>query len=261
MTFMAMKMKRTCVLVMAVMAWSDLCGCGARRGPAGEPVPIPETGAGTEAPAPEGEVVLERDYLIMELAGSQEIEVGRRHLTVTRKGHRLIFEESVALEFQGELASWHATVVYDALPPHDPLEAEVETKLREITVMTASILFENKVAHLSARAYRGGIDEPDKPPEELHMDWQLDGTILFTSALEGALEKVVLAEFPDDIDGPVNFKQNYVLAREAAGPDGSFVMKVLDGTGAEATYAMELNATGLLTSGFIGGDIRIVPLD
>jgi hypothetical protein len=72
---------------------------------------------------------------------------------------------------------------------------------------------------------------------------------------------MVLAEFPDDIDGPVNFKQNYVLAREAAGPDGSFVMKVLDGTGAEATYAMELNATGLLTSGFIGGDIRIVPLD
>jgi hypothetical protein len=264
-------MKTKCLIAIVVMAWSDLFGCGANQPAAGEPAAPSQTEAGTEAPAPEGEVLLERDYLIMELTGSQEVEVGRRRLTVTLEGDRLIFEESVALEFQGELATWSATVVYGASPPHDPLEAGVETKLRETTVMTGSILFKGKVAHVSAKAFRGGIDEPDKPPEEHHGSEPLEGAILFTTALEviapkvleseGTLEGVVLAEFPDDIDGPVNFKKNYVLAREPAGPDGSFVMKVLDGTGAEVTYAMEFDASGFLRSGFIGGGIHIVPVD
>lgn len=246
-------------------------GCGAGKPAAGEPVSIPEAETGPDTAALEGEVLLERDYLIMEYAGSQEVEVGRRHLSVTQKGDRLIFEESVALDFEGELASWYATVVYGASAPHDPLEAKVETKLRETTVMTGSILFKGKVAHLAATAFRGGIDEPDKPPEELHAAEQLEGTILFTAAMEviapkvlpseGILEGVVLAEFPDDIDGPVNFKQNYGLVREPAGPDGSFIMKVLAGPGAEVAYAMEFDASGLLLSGAIGGDIRIVPVD
>jgi len=148
--------------------------------------------------------------------------VGHWHLRVTRTQLQVVLQESYTLRHRGAVCRVEAEIVYTASERPQPVRAKASTFIGDTKLMDGKLEFltkigadgtKRKLARMTATGYASKRGEKYDPPKRLAREIPCpDGWLMFTSALIGlvpemkpegdAIDKVVIVEFPDDIDFP-----------------------------------------------------------
>jgi hypothetical protein len=206
-------------------------------------LPLGLFAAEEEEKVEEEKVLVDKKYKVVSTRDDEE--VGTRHLKAVEKDGEIHITEVATFKYHGATVGLNATQVYKADGDYDFLSASGKTFIGNNVAMDGSITFHDNGADISVKGFidrRGNkCDEPlklDKKNMEIpkgrlfsRVALEVFGPKLLAN--EGELKNIVSVEFPDDIKYPefINFKENYVIKREATKEDGSFKMKLIDKSG------------------------------
>lgn len=245
---------RFSALLSAAFFLAAAVSCGGGKKEAAEPTepvsqPEPESKAPESVDQPDGR---DTTYKIIDLDKGGEI--GKRRLKITEGDDSWTFEETMEVTLKGKVMGWTSTVIYSAKESLYPTGAEVETTVNGKVCMQSAVTFEQGLVKVSATilSKKNGddIDPPIKGEKGMPLP---EGTILFQSSLQvigplllpqqGELQGVVMAEFPDDIDNPINLKKDWRMVRKDSS-SGSFSLKLYYTEAEEPTAVIEFDAQG-----------------
>lgn len=195
--------------------------------------------AGEEPPAPAAaERICDKTFKMVAPDKEQE-QLGTYRLRAELKdgGKRVEIVEQVALDAAGVKLEYKSVVSYALSPAAAPapLEASVETRLGGKLCMQGALKFGEKTVAVSCTVQGlGGDQAPRRTGREEKLP---AGAVVFQSALpaigprflapDAERAEIVFVEFPDDVDGLVNFKEGYRLVRDKAGDNGQYDIRVL----------------------------------
>lgn len=188
---------------------------------------------------PSGEQLGTRQLVCTKMRSqSEEDEPASEHLRI---------RETTTLTHRGHEAGWDSVVVYD-LSGQAPraVEAKATTSMDGRTVMQAELKFDGSgqctvTVELSETAEADSQQAPTESTKSTSTGrWrnpEEPKPLLFASSAEvlaplflgdaNLLENVVVAEFPDDIDEPVTFKDGFTVQREVTQQEGHYQIRVL----------------------------------
>ncbi len=241
--------------IVLFLATAASCGGGKKEAaePSGvveQPAPdVPEAAESASASATAGSSMTQN---IVALKSGDEI--GKRKILVTREGDMLTIAESVDMSIGGKDIGWKSTVTYSTAQPVGPVVAAAETTTGGKPCMMVSVAFKAGQAEISATLLTDSKGEDIDPPMKADKSMPLaQETIVFHSALlavgplllprQGELKGVVLAEFPDDIDEPINLKKDYKLVRTDKA-DGGYVLSLYSPNGQDPVYSIDFDSKG-----------------
>ena len=205
-----------------------------------------------------GSTILDQDFRILSIADNKAL--GVRRLQASDDGKAVEIVETATMDFHDKKVGWTSTVIY---PKERPvLKASAETTVDGERRMEGSVSFDHAkgVLQMSGNFIKDGQVSPlPLPTGDVSI---AKGTILFQSALSvigpqllrepGTIDEIVLAEFPDDVHGLVQFKEGFRLERTAMDSDGGFTLKLHGPHGTDPVATVTFDGQGNVVSEDLG---------
>lgn len=213
----------------------------------------------------EATVIFEQEFEIHSPKGDVP-PGGKYYLKATSHDDLIEIEESLSMMDYGKEIGFRTKVFYHTKPSVHPVSAGAETFMNGKKFMQADVAFREGQIQIAAK-----VTPPEgkgSPHEGEKIEDLPAGTILFQSAIAvvgpllleqpGELKHVVFAEFPDDLDNPINFKEDYKLVREAPGGDGTYSLKLYRSSGS-LVVTVHYDENGKCVGGAME-DIEFIPV-
>lgn len=207
-------------------------------------------------------LVCNKRYKVVSPEGDNELGIYEIKAVSRGRDKKIEITESVSMGYRGKKAEYKSTVIYGT-SPLVPENGAVETKLEGKVCMKGTVIFSEKTLSFECSGLldkrTGGAIDPPKKFEKKDVP-KPEGVLIFQSALaaigpkllseEGALDKVVFVEFPDDIGAPelINFKEGYRLVRGKQDEKGEYDMEIFSSDSVDSISKIRFNKDDQIVS-------------